>query len=73
MEFIFALVGFLLGIIVTKTMKFKERIYGDIDVDEKTGLCRIRLGSNELSDPKIKHAVLVVHHGIDISRDEQTL
>lgn len=73
MEFIFVLVGFVLGTLLTKASKFRERTYGDIDIDEKTGLCRVRLNSDELSNPKIKHAILVVHHGIDISRDEQSL
>lgn len=79
MEFIFLLIGVIIGVITTRSHFGKKHIYGHIDVDSKTGQCRIHLSSNDLENKQIKRAILFVNHDIDIpvqnddSRDEPLL
>ena len=52
----------------------RKKVYGIIDVDEETGLCRVKITSNDLGDPRISTAMFKVNHGqkidiTDISRD----
>ena len=73
MEVIFLIVGFTSGLIVSFIFRRKEKVYGSIDVDPITGLCRFRLSSDELANPKKKRAIFIVTHDAEISRDEQLL
>lgn len=73
MEFIFLIVGFTFGFIFFKIYNRRTEIHGSIDVDNITGLGRVRLTSVKISDPHIKYAILKVNHDVDISRDEQAL
>ena len=73
MNILFFILGLLIGIVLTIICSHSKIKHGTIDVDEKTGLCRVRIESNYLSNQKIKKAVFKVNHKvtIPISRDEQ--
>ena len=79
MDIISYIIGIICGIIMTVIINRKKKIYGIIDVDKKTGLCRIHISSNDLGNINVKHVLFVVNHDaelkseIDDSRDEPFL
>ena len=79
MEFIFFVIGLVIGFIAAKLLKPKEKTCGIIGIDPVTGLCRIRVTNDILSNNKTKKAIFDVDHNAvvedeeDYSREEQTL
>lgn len=73
MEVLYVIGGVVLGIILTKMFNRLTTIYGVIDVEEESGLCRFRINDYGLVDKKVKKATFVVNHDVYISRDEQGL
>lgn len=71
MEIIFLLVGFTIGVIFTLILKRKNEVHGQVDIDPVTGLCRFRITSDKLADPRKIYAVFRISHNAEISRDEQ--
>lgn len=71
MEFIFLIVGFTIGLIVSSVFGRGKNVYGSIDVDPTNGLCRVRATSDEIANPKKKRAIFIINHNAEISRDEQ--
>lgn len=69
MEFLFLIGGFVLGIIITTIFKRKDVIFGFIDVDQNTGLCRVHISSDELANTKNKKVVFTINHNVDISQE----
>ena len=74
MEWIFLVIGIIFGFAISFIFKRKNKIYGTIDIENETGLCRFRIDkTNNLTEPTIKYAVFKVNHNVNISRDEQVL
>ena len=73
MEILLVLVGVIIGIVLTKLFKRDNTIYGTIDVEEESGLCRFRINDGGLIDRKVKKATFLINHDAIISRDEQGL
>ena len=73
MEILLVIGGVILGIVLTKLFKRNNTIYGTIDVEEYSGLCRFRINDAGLVDRKVKKATFLVNHDVNISRDEQSL
>lgn len=73
MEFIFALIGIIIGFSAAMIYKSRERIHGVIHVDHKTEQCIFSITSSELTNRDKKIAVFVINHDAEISREEQTL
>lgn len=71
MEMLFLIIGLIGGFGVAKLFKRSEKTFGIIDVDTNTGMCRVRITSEELGDPNKKHAIFIINHDASISRDEQ--
>ncbi len=71
MEFLFLVFGLFLGAIISKIFtKKKKKIYGHIDVDEKTGLCRVHISSDQLGDHRTKYAIFEVYHNATLNLDD---
>lgn len=68
------LIGVTIGAILIKlfTPKIPSDVHGYIDVEESSGLCRIRI-TGDVADPTLKRAVLEINHNANISRDKQGL
>ena len=72
---------FLLGVIIgcSFTLLFLilhdkyNKISGILQVDIKNNLCRVMITSKELSNNRVKKAIFLVDHRVDLSRDEQRL
>lgn len=62
MEFIFWLGGLIMGILIEKIIRAKERIHGVIHIDHDTKQCSFRITSNELSNRKTKMVTFYVNH-----------
>lgn len=73
MEYLFLLIGVILGIIGTLIFKSRERIHGVVHIDHKTEQCIFSITSEELQKPSKKIAVFYINHDAEISREEQTL
>lgn len=75
MSILLFLIGFISGLIISFIFKRKDKskIYGQIDVEETSGLCRVRIGDDGLMDPNVKEAIFKVNHNSLISRNEQGL
>ena len=79
MDFIFLMIGVIVGIVTTRIHFGKRHIYGFIDVDEKTGQCRFHISREELGNKKNRRAIFYINHGVNIpmmdedSRDELPL
>ena len=73
MELLIFIGGVALGIIIVTLFKQKDKIYGIIEVDHNTEMCKFRITSNELSDRKNKKAMFIIEHEANISREEQGL
>ena len=69
MEFIFFLGGLLLGILIMRRMRNKEKIHGVVDIDHRTEQCVFHITSNEMSDRKKKIAVFYINHDAEISQE----
>ena len=69
--------GYIIGSIITLlylTIHDKhEKISGVIQVDAKNNLCKVMITSKELSDSRVKKAIFLVDHEVDLSREEQSL
>lgn len=72
-EFIFFIGGMVTAKIISILFKRNEKIYGIIEVDHDSGMCGVRITSDELSDYKSKKAVFEIKHDGVISREEQGL
>ena len=73
MELAIFVIGFTIGFIFCLIFKRREYVYGQVDIDSITGLCRFRISSDKIADPRKKHAIFKINHNVDISRDEQWL
>ena len=73
MEIIFYIVFFLFGILIDRFILRKEEVHGKVYIDEKTGLCRFKLESDDIANLKTKKAVFKIYHNSRVSRDEHTL
>lgn len=69
MEFLFFIGGLLIGILVMKIMRNKERIHGVIDIDHNTEQCKFHITSFEMSNRKKKIAVFYINHDANISQE----
>lgn len=69
------ILGFITCIIIFFIVQKKTIIYGNIDVNEETGLCRVRITDYDIMKTSRKKAMFIINHNvdIDISRDEQLL
>lgn len=67
------IIGFTIGIIFITLFKQIKEIHGLIDIDRITGLCRFRITSDKLANPRKKYAIFKINHDAEISRDEQFL
>ena len=73
MEFIFFVLGIVVGIIFMNMKHKNEIIHGIVHVDHKTESCIFSITSNQLADTSKKLAVFVINHDAQISQEEQTL
>ena len=74
MEILFYItLGTIIGAILEAVIDCKEKIYGFIDVDQHTGMCKIRISSEEIANRKNKKAIFIINHDANISRDKQSL
>ena len=73
MEILFFLGGMILGVLFTIMLKHKDKIYGVIEVDHNTEMCKVHITSDELSNINNKKAVFKINHNANISREEQGL
>lgn len=73
MEFIFLIVGIIIGFIFTRLLEKRKEVYGVITVDHKTELCSFHISSDELANRRNTKAMFIINHDGNISRDEQTL
>lgn len=74
MEILFYItIGTIIGAILEAVISCKDKIYGFIDVDQHTGMCRLRISSEEIANRKNKKAIFIINHDANISRDEQSL
>lgn len=80
MYFLFLIIGGIFGFIISIIINQKKNIiYGYIDVDSKSGLCKVHISSDQLENPKVKHVLFTVNHNISLKlddidpRDEQPL
>ena len=73
MEYLFLVGGIILGIVISIIFKSKNKIYGVIEVDHNTDMCKVHITSDELSNPNSKKAIFVIDHDGKISREEQGL
>lgn len=67
------MIGFTIGVIFTMVFKRIKEIHGMVDIDQITGLCRFRITSDKLANPRKKYAIFKINHDAEISRDEQFL
>lgn len=61
--------GAILGFIISKIYRNRERIHGIVHIDHETEQCIFSLTSADLSDRKKKIAVFVINHNANISRE----
>ena len=74
MEFLFLIGGMIIGIVFTLLVTKREsKIYGIVDIDHNSGLCRFHITSSELSDRRNTKAIFRINHNAAISREEQSL
>ena len=73
MEFIFFLVGIIVGVVFMAFRQRNEKIHGIVHVDHETENCIFSLTSDQLADRKKKIAVFVINHDAEISREKQSL
>lgn len=74
MEILFYItIGIIIGAILEAVISCKDKIYGFIDVDQHTGMCKIRISSEEIANRKNKKAIFIINHDANISREEQSL
>ena len=69
MELLFFIGGLLLGILIMKIMRNKERIHGVVDVDHNTQQCKFHVTSSEVSNRKKKIVVFYINHDANISQE----
>lgn len=76
-KLLYFILGILIGIFITILFLIihnrYNKIAGIICVDSKNNLCKVMLNSQELSNLKVKKAILDVKHDVDLSREEQVL
>lgn len=70
MEIIFVLGGILIGIILSYIF-YNKKSDGIIEIDHMTKLCRIKICSKDLENPRSKKAIFVIDHTAKI-RDENS-
>ena len=73
MEFIFLIVGIVIGVAVTMIFNNSTKAYGFIEIDHEKQLCNVVVSSEELSNRKKKKAMLKIIHDVEISQDIQGL
>lgn len=73
METLSLIGGVILGLIISRIFRNRERIHGVVHVDHQTEQCVFSLTSDELLNRDKKIAVFVINHDADISREEQGL
>jgi len=70
MEIIFTLCGIIMGMIISYIF-YNKKNDGIIEIDHATKLCRIKICSKDLENPKSKKAVFIIDHTAKI-RDENS-
>jgi hypothetical protein len=73
MEFIFFMIGIIVGIVFMVFRQKNEKIHGIVHVDHETESCIFSITSDQLADTSKKRAVFFINHNAQISREEQTL
>lgn len=73
MEYLFLVLGLLLGVTFSKILRDRERIHGVVHVDHDSEQCIFSITGDQLSNRKKKIAVFVINHDAVISREEQGL
>lgn len=79
MDLISFIIGFITALIIITFISKQKKIHGFIDIDAKKGLCKFHISSMSLANRKVKHAIFVVNHDVnliddsDYSRDELAL
>lgn len=73
MYILIAIIGFIIGFIFKKIIDLKAETYGIIEIDENTQMCKIKITSSDLGNPKTKKAIFNIVHGSNISRDNPSL
>ena len=73
MVVLYVIGGMILGIVLMKILNRESGVYGVIDIEEESGLCRFRIEDYGLVDKKVKKAIFIINHDVKISRDEQGL
>ena len=71
MEWILLILGFTSCVIFCSLRKRRDEVHGSIDIDPITGLCRFRITSDKLANPRKKYAIFKISHDAEISRDER--
>lgn len=66
-------IGLIFGIIIKTIYGTRYKVYGTVDIDPVTGLCRFRISSDEIANPQKSYAYFRINHNAEISRDEQGL
>lgn len=67
------LIGIIIGIAIRKGIESFSKIYGIIEIDERTQMCKVKITSSELGNLKTKKAMFKIIHGSKISRDDHLL
>ena len=73
MDYLYFVVGWILGAIFIAIKRSRERIHGIVHVDHNTEQCIFNITSDQLSNRNKKIAVFLIDHNANISRDEQSL
>ena len=61
--------GIIIGTIFTIIKSKDYKIYGIIDVDKKTCLCRFKISSDELGNSNLKSATFKINYDVDLNTD----
>lgn len=68
-----AFCGSIITIIFFIIKNRNNKFAGTIEVDDRNNLSKFHITTTKLSDTKTKIAIFDVRHGVDLSREEQTL
>lgn len=67
-------IGLILGAVIILIIDHRDKkIYGVIDIDHNTELCKFHISSDELGNRRNTKAIFIINHEASISREEQSL
>lgn len=58
--------GILIGIVISIFYNKFIQVAGFIEIDDKTGLCRVVVTSETIQEKRVKHAFFKIKHGVSI-------